>query len=77
MYMESPVVRARELRRNDLLENAARSRLAAQSGHQRTGAWSARLVSTWVNAVAAIMASLTRKNRGDSRAPVAEVKSTG
>jgi hypothetical protein len=75
MYMESPVVRARELRRNDLLQDAARGRLAAQSGHQRTGAWAARLVSTWASAVAAIVANLTRKRRRELRTPVAEVKS--
>jgi hypothetical protein len=74
-YMESPVTRARELRRNDLLEDAARSRLAAQFEHQHTGAPAARLVSTWFSRVAEVMAGLTRKRHGGSRTPVGEVNS--
>jgi hypothetical protein len=66
--MESPIVRARELRRYDLLQDAARHRLAASGidssgNNHHSGIW-----SLWVNQVCRARVSLSRKLRAVSLA---------
>src|SRR5689334_19064628 len=68
MQMESPVVRALELRRYEILEEAARSRLAAGAETHRSEKWAASTLSAWVSEAASAVALAFRRDRA-SRTP--------
>jgi hypothetical protein len=70
MQMESPVVRARELRRYELLEVAARSRLAARAETHRREKLTAPNPSASINKVCAVVASLGWKRGREFQTPV-------
>jgi len=74
MYMESPIVRARELRRHDLLEDAARHRMAtAASAIECSGIGRVTWIrSSGVNLIFRARANLARRLRAASRPVSAE-----
>ena len=61
MLMESPAVRARELRRHDLLEDAARERLARGVRESRDMARATPTWALWIHAASAWLANFSRR----------------
>jgi hypothetical protein len=67
MYMESPIVRARELRRHDLLEEAARHRMTANAIESSGNDLLSRIRSSWVHQVCRARGNLARRFRAALR----------
>jgi hypothetical protein len=71
MLMESPVIRARELRRHDLLEDAARERLARRVRASRDMARATPTRASWIHAVFTWLANFSQRLRVTPRTPTA------
>ena len=67
MYMESPIVRARELRRHDLLADAARHRMTANAIESSGNDLLSRIRSSWGDQVCRARGNLARRFRAALR----------
>jgi len=72
MLMESPVIRARELRRHDLLEDAARERLARRIHESRDTARATPTWASWIHAVSTWLANFSQRLRVIPHTPTAD-----
>lgn len=78
MYMESPIVRARELRRHDLLQDAARHRMAVSAIDSSGNDLRSRIRPTWIDRMCRSCVSLSQRLRaaslpfGSAAAPMAK-----
>jgi hypothetical protein len=70
MLMDSPV--ARELRRHDLLEDAARERLARRVRASRDTARATPTWASWIHAVSTWLVNFSQRLRVTPRTPTAD-----
>ncbi len=72
MLMESPVIRARELRRHDLLEDAARERLARRVPETRDTSGATPMWPSWIRTVFMALANFSLRLHMAPRTPTAD-----
>ena len=72
MLMESPVVRARELRRHDLLEEAARERLTRSALDSHVNGYTSPVRSSWISIVHQGLSNLAARLRQAPHTPGAD-----